>query len=322
MTFYYHFGLIDKIFIALFLLACVIFITRYYLVFLKLKVPVRKIFYKMPVRFFYFTLLLLALLGPALGIEKQFVEVIGKDIFVAIDLSNSMNATDVSPSRLESVRFQIKNLLEQLYSDRIGLIIFSDEAFMQCPLTFDKSALDLFLQMLKTDLLPSGGTNLAAPIQMALQKFEKEESPARDAFSKIIVLFSDGEDFETQSYSLVQDCKNKNVRIYCVGVGTIQGGRIPENGNFKTDQKGRMVISKLNYKHLQYLSENTGGKFYEINKVKNEVPQLVRDLREIKGQQLLTRYTDTSKIQYEYFALIAFLLICIDVLTIVKVIRL
>src|SRR6478609_969238 len=114
----------------------------------------------------YFLLLLVALLGPSFGAATKEIKTTGKDIYVAIDLSQSMNATDVQPTRLEKVKFELPQLLSKFNSDRIGLLIFSSEAFVQCPLTFDQSALNLYTQTLNTNLVPRAGTELAAPLEL------------------------------------------------------------------------------------------------------------------------------------------------------------
>ncbi len=118
----------------------------------------------------------MALLGPAFGEARREVQSVGKDIFLAIDLSQSMNANDVQPTRLEKMKFELKNIVGTFTSDRIGLIIFSSEAFMQCPLTYDQNALNIFIETLHSGLVPNTGTDFGPPLKMALEKLNDENS--------------------------------------------------------------------------------------------------------------------------------------------------
>lgn len=125
----------------------------------RLGLSAKRVFIKAILRTIYFGLIITALLGPSFGDTSREIKTVGKDIFICIDLSQSMNATDVQPSRLEKVKFELKNIVEAFNSDRIGLIMFSSEAYMQCPLTYDNNALNLFIQTLNTDMVPNFGTD-------------------------------------------------------------------------------------------------------------------------------------------------------------------
>src|SRR5690606_19155699 len=161
---------------VVFILLYFIYLFRFWRINRKLKVKKSRIFIKLGLRTLCFGLFLVAMAGPSIGSAMKEIKPAGKDIFIAIDLSQSMNAKDVGPSRHQRVKFELQNLIKNFSSDRIGLIIFSSEAFIQCPLTFDQNVLQLHLDGLNTGLVPNQGTDIAAPLNLALKKFQNDES--------------------------------------------------------------------------------------------------------------------------------------------------
>ncbi len=180
---------------------------------------------KLALRLIYFGLFLVALAGPSVGTGTKEIKQEGKDIFIAIDLSRSMNATDIGPSRLRRIKFELKDLVKNFSTDRIGLIIFSSEAFVQCPLTFDQNVIQLHLDGLNTGLVPNFGTDLAAPLAMSLKKFRTDEN--QDPKSKFIILISDGEDFAGELNPVLNDLNDEGIRVFSLGIGTAAGSTIP-----------------------------------------------------------------------------------------------
>src|SRR5690606_27957335 len=147
-------------------------------------------FIKLALRTLIFALLLVAILGPSFGGARKEVKAVGKDIVICFDLSKSMDAFDVQPTRLEKIKNEMKKVVSAFNSDRIGLVIFGSEAFMQCPLTYDQNALNLFIETLNTELVPVGGTDFGPPLKMALEKLTDEREQLTDPKSKIIILIS------------------------------------------------------------------------------------------------------------------------------------
>ncbi|MEO1255528.1 MAG: VWA domain-containing protein, partial [Bacteroidota bacterium] len=135
-------------------------------------------------------------------------------MFVCIDLSQSMNATDVQPSRLSKVKFELKNIVEAFNSDRIGLIMFSSEAYMQCPLTYDNNALNLFIQTLNTDMVPNFGTDFGPPLEMATEKLTVDDTVITRSKSKIAILISDGEDFGENTSEVANDLESEGISLF------------------------------------------------------------------------------------------------------------
>lgn len=282
-----------------------------------------RFFIKWALRVMYFGLIFIALLGPSFGFGKKLIQIVGKDIYVLVDLSASVNATDVSPSRLEKVKFELKNLVDQLYSDRVGLIIFAQNAYLHCPLTYDRSALHLYIQSLSTKLLVDQGTNLQAALQLALERFiAHEQKPGDKYFGKLVVLFTDGEDFGDSPNTVLTEFQKRSIPVFAIGVGTDNGARIPmAEGGFKLDKTGKFVVSKLNYQSLGNITKRTGGDVFQINAQSNDMPQLIKTIKSIKGRQLETKSIDTTTNRYAYFLWLALGLIALDIVLIVRVFK-
>ena len=276
------------------------------------------VFYKVFLRSAYFILFLVALLGPSFGDTKKEIQSIGKDIFIAVDLSESMNAFDIQPTRLEKLKFELKNISDAFSSDRIGLIMFSNEAFMQCPLTYDKSALSLFIETLNTSLVPNTGTDFGPPLKMALDKLSADESSVTRQKSKIIILISDGEDFGENTEDVAKEIENSGIKLFTLGIGTDKGSKIMTQRGFKKDKERKDVISKLNPVSLKKLASASGGKYFEINASQNDVARLINTIDDIEGELRDAKQVDVSANKYYYFLFLALILILLDVLVRVK----
>jgi Ca-activated chloride channel family protein len=311
----------EWIFIFLFLIAYAVYVIRLYRISRALQSGATRFAVKLVLRSAYFALFLIALLGPSFGDTSREVKSIGKDIFVAVDLSQSMNATDVQPSRLEKVKYELKNIVEAFNSDRIGLIIFSSDAFVQCPLTYDQSALNLFIETLSTGLVPSTGTDFAPPLKLAMDKLLSEESTANEVKSKIIILISDGEDFGESTADVASEIEQNKLTLFTLGVGTESGSKIPTRGGFKTDASGQVVISQLNARDLKNLAYLTGGKYFEINENINDVNRMISAINDLEGELRDSKTIDVSANKYYYFLALALLLVAIDWLWSIKVLR-
>jgi Ca-activated chloride channel family protein len=275
---------------------------------------------KLLMRVSFLALLIIALLGPSFGEGKREVKSVGKDIMICVDLSKSMDATDVAPSRLEKVKFEMKRIVEAFSSDRVGLIIFSSEAFMQCPMTFDQNALNLFIETMNTSLVPSSGTDFGPALQMAMEKFKTDEGNQKGN-ARIIIMISDGEDFGEETSSIARQVEDEGITMFTLGIGTETGGSIPTNRGLKTDQSGNQVVTRLNRKPLEQLAELSNGSYFEVSASKNDVPKLIRKISSIEGLERDSRTIDVSANRYFYFLLIAFIIFCVDMLIPFKPVR-
>lgn len=279
------------------------------------------VFFKVLLRTVYFALFIVALLGPSFGGSKKEVKSIGKDIMICVDLSKSMDAFDIQPTRLEKIKHEMKKLVQAFSSDRIGVIIFGSEAFMQCPLTFDQNALNLFIETMNTALVPVAGTDFGPPLRMALSKLETEDESNGQTKSKVIILISDGEDFGEETNEIAREIENKNIKLFTLGVGTDRGGNIYAGNGVKKDRDGKVVLTKLNSSSLRALANKTGGQYFEINESKNDVSRLVNTIGKIEGELRDARYVDVTANKYFYFLAIAAFLLLVDVLLNIRTVR-
>jgi len=200
----------------------------------------------------------LALAGPKYGFRWQEIRQHGVDIIVALDCSRSMTAADIKPSRLERAKREVFDLLAMLQGDRAGLVAFAGSAFLQCPLTLDYNAFNLFLNALSPDYLPVGGTDITGALKTAADAFDPKSGA-----DKAIILITDGENTgDGNPIEQAEVLKKKNIKLFCVGVGGKDGVPIPEaEGGFKKDKSGQIVLSRLDEKTLKKIAVITGGTY-------------------------------------------------------------
>jgi Ca-activated chloride channel family protein len=311
-------GLTQIFFIAVFIILYGIFVFKIVRISRTLNTPYHTIFFKLAVRTVFFALLIIAFLGPSFGDAKKEIKSVGKDIMICVDLSKSMDAFDIQPTRLEKVKYEMKRIVEAFSSDRVGVIIFSSEAFMQCPLTYDQNALGLFIETMNSSLVPSSGTDFGPPLRMALDKLGNQERISTQQKSKVIILISDGEDFGEETNEIDKEIEDKGIKLFTLGVGTEKGGQIIAGRGYKTDAQGNTVTSKLNSSELKSLASNTNGQYFEINESQNDVARLINAVGKIEGELRDARVVDVSANRYYYFLLIALILLVLDLLIDVK----
>ena len=256
--------------------------------------------------------MLLALAGPRWGSHYQEVTQKGVDIVIALDLSPSMLVEDVKPDRLERAKREISDFLKVVQGDRVGLVAFSGAAYTQCPLTLDYGALMMFLNILHPDHIPIPGTDLGAAIQGTMAAFDPKSET-----DKVILLITDGEDNEKRGLEAAVDAASKGIKIFIFGMGDPAGGPIPASGGrggFIKDDKGELVLSKLNEAGLQEMAAVTGGEY-----VRSMAGDLDLDLLYFDGikQKTDAAVVKSGKIKvYEerffIFAAVAFLLLLLE----------
>ncbi|NEM97178.1 VWA domain-containing protein [Pontibacter burrus] len=280
------------------------------------------IWVKFILRHVYLILLIVAILGPSFGAMKKEIKTIGKEVYIAVDLSASMNATDVQPSRLEKAKQEIQRLISRFNSDRIGLMIYGNDAYIQSPLTYDQNALQLYTRTLHTSLLPNSGTNYASVLQLALDKFgQLGSSPSAEQKAKILVLVSDGENFGENVERLADRLNEQQVQVFTLGIGTTEGSRIPVGNRYKRNQEGEVVITKLQSEPLIKLAELTNGQYYEVNDRVSEVSRLVNAINNIEGELRESKTIDVTANKYIYPLVLALILILLDALLTIKIVR-
>lgn len=283
--------------------------------------------WKLGLRLLYFGLLAVALLGPAYGVTQNPVRTAGKDVWLLVDLSRSMDAPDVVPSRLQKVKAELATLTNRFPADRLGLIVFSGEAYVQCPLTYDQAALQLFISTLQTTLVPPGSTNLVPPLELLLTRLEAippdSASSVTPPRATAVVLITDGEDFGENLEPTVRILARTGARVFTVGVGTTEGSRIPQTGGrgYLRDAKGREAVTRLVPAPLRQLAEQTGGQYFELTDQRDEFPFLLNALNRVEGQTQQVRTVSVADNRYRYPLIVALILIMLDILITVKVIR-
>lgn len=306
---------------GVFVLLYILYLTRFWSINRRLKVEKQRLFTKFIIRIAYFALFLIAFAGPSIGNSFKEVKEEGKDIFIAVDLSQSMNATDIGPSRLQRIKFELKNLIKSFPSDRIGLIIFSSEAFMQCPLTFDQAVIQLYIDGLNTGLVPNAGTDLTAPLRMALDRFLKDES--QEVKAKSVILISDGENFGDDLEGIVSELSDNNIKVFSLGIGTQNGSQIPRgNGVVIDPATGAPAISKLESGSLRLASSETSGDYFEISDESQQIGDLIAVIDRLEGGVANTRMVEASSNKYFYFLLVALGLALLDMILPIKTIKL
>ncbi len=202
-------------------------------------------------------LLFVTLAGPRMGYDTLELPHQGRDVVIAIDVSRSMLATDVAPTRLQRAKLLAEDLINELGGERLGLVAFAGTAFLQAPLTLDHGAVLAAVDELDTDLIPRGGTNIAAAIRSSEDAFSTAEG-----FSRAIILISDGEELDADGVAAARQAAAQGIRIFTVGLGSVEGSEIPLGpGEFVRDEVGQIVVTRLDVGRLTEIAETTGG-FY------------------------------------------------------------
>jgi Ca-activated chloride channel homolog len=221
----------------------------------------------------------LALTGPQYGFRWKKIERKGIDIVIALDCSRSMLATDIKPTRLERAKRKIRDLLDMLQGDRVGLVAFSGTAFLQCPLTVDYQAFYLFLDVLTPDYLPVGGTDLTAALQSAQQAFDPQSQA-----DKAVILITDGEQTGAgDPMAAAREAQKAGIKLFVIGIGSGAGVPVPaEGGGFKKDPAGQIVLSRLDESLLSRMALATGGSY--VRSVAGDIDLQTIYVKQIRGR--------------------------------------
>jgi Ca-activated chloride channel family protein len=254
-----------------------------------------------------------ALVNPKIGTKLETVKREGVDIVFAVDVSKSMLAEDIAPNRIEKSKQLVTQIINNLASDRIGIIAYAGKAFPQLPITTDYAAAKMFLQSMNTDMLSSQGTAINEAIELAKTYYDDEEQTNR-----VLIIISDGEDHSEVSANIAEEASEEGIRIFTIGVGDEKGGPIPikRNGvvlNYKKDQNGETVITKLNEKTLMDIAEEANG-VYINGKNTNDVVDAIRDiLNNMDKKEFEAKQFADFKDQFQWFLGLALFLLFIDI---------
>jgi Ca-activated chloride channel family protein len=255
---------------------------------------------------------ILALANPQIGTKLEEVKREGVDIMIALDVSNSMTAEDIKPSRLESAKQEISRMIDKLQNDRIGMVVFAGDSYLQLPLTTDYPAARLLLSTIDVDIVPVPGTAIGSAIRLAKKSFAAGEQK-----HKVIVLITDGENHEDDAIAAAKEAHDEGVVIHTIGMGLPDGAPIPvyQNQNivgYKKDNEGATVVTKLDQQALVQIAEAGGGKFIRASNQQNELDAILREIESMEkkefGAKIVTEYED----RFQYCLALALLLLLME----------
>lgn len=260
-----------------------------------------------------FACLSLALVNPKIGTKLETVRSQGVDIVFAVDVSKSMLAEDIAPNRLEKSKQLVTQIINSLVSDRVGIIAYAGKAFPQLPITTDYASAKMFLQNMNTDMLSSQGTAISEAILLAKTYYDNEEQTNR-----VLIIISDGEDHGGDISNVAEEANDQGIRIFTIGVGDAKGGPIPikRNGivlNYKKDNSGETVITRLDESTLRKIAEETNGKYINGKNTTEVVETIKQELDKMDKAEFESKQIADFKDQFQWFLGLGILLLFIDI---------
>ncbi len=266
---------------------------------------------------------IIALAGPRVGSKLKEVDKKGRELIIALDVSNSMLAEDVKPNRLEMARQSLHQLIRNLEDDKIGLIVFAGDAYIQIPVTNDYGAARLFLSSVNTDMVSSQGTSIGSAIELALRSFTPEsgQNGASVSDSRAIIIITDGENHEEGIFKTAEKAAEKGVVIHTIGLGDPKGVPIPVragSNNFRKDKDGNVVVSKLDESTLKRIASVTEGFYIRADQTGRALNQLINKLDELDSEQYTAKVFAEYQERYQYFLGFGLLLLLIEFLIMEK----
>ena len=265
--------------------------------------------------FLCITSMIIGISNPQIGTKMEEVKREGVDSMIALDLSNSMLAEDIKPNRLERAKQAISRLIDKLEGDRIGLIVFAGDAYVQLPITTDYSAAKLFLSTVNTSIIPSQGTAIGKAIDLSMRSFDMENGQ-----NKAIIIITDGENHEDDALEQAKLTNEKGVLVHTLGMGLSKGGPIPiynkygNNTGYRKDKEGNTIISKLNEQMLQEIASTGGGAYVRANNTQAGLSILFSEINKMEKKEIGTMVFTDYKDRFQLFLFIALLLLFFDLI--------
>jgi Ca-activated chloride channel family protein len=256
----------------------------------------------------------IALANPQSGAKLGEVKREGIDLFIALDVSNSMLAEDIMPNRLDRSRHSIIRLIDRLKGDRIGLIVFAGKAYVQLPLTTDYAAARLFLNTVRPDMIPVQGTAIAEAIRMAMQSFDVETR------NKGIIIISDGEDHEQGALDAAKEASAAGIRIFTIGMGSPDGVPIPVYNQFgkqtgyRKDRQGNTIVTRLNETILQQIAAAGNGTYIRASNARTGLDQIMNELEKIEKSEIESKVFTEYNSHFQWFTGVAIALLIMEML--------
>jgi len=258
--------------------------------------------------------LIIGLVNPKIGTKLETIKREGVDIVFAIDVSKSMLAEDVAPNRLEKSKQLVTQIINNLASDRVGIIAYAGKAFPQLPITTDYASAKMFLQSMNTDMLSSQGTAIDEAIQLSRNYYDDDEQTNR-----VLIIISDGEDHNDLSVEVAETASEEGIKIYTIGVGSEKGGPIPlkRNGvvmSYKKDQNNETVITRLNQETLRTIANKANGDYVNGNQTADVVKQIRDALNAMDKKEFEAKEFAEYKDQFQWFLGIGLFFLILDIL--------
>ena len=271
-------------------------------------VALKRQHFKFWILFFCVGLFILILARPQFGSKLETIKKQGIEVVICLDVSNSMLSTDISPSRLDKSKQLLSRLIDNLGNDKIGLIVFAGDAFIQLPITSDYLSAKMFLSSINPAMVPTQGTAIGAAINLATRSFSPNEST-----EKAIILITDGENHEDDALGAAKAASEKGIRVNVLGVGSVQGGAIPIPGtnNFQRDNEGNMIITKLNEQMCQEIAVTGNGMYARTDNTNSALRALQNELDKLGKSEVESKVYSSydEKYQIPAWALLVLLII-------------
>lgn len=276
-------------------------------------ISVNKRFAKFILFIVAFIFLIIGIINPQIGTRLENVKRSGADLMICLDVSNSMRAIDLSPSRLGKAKMAISKLIDKLNGDRIGIIIFAGEAYVQLPITTDYASSKLFLESISPDMIPTQGTNIGGAIDLSMESFGKDEGK-----NKAIIIITDGEDNEADGIKAAQRAAEKGVSIFTIGMGSPDGAPIPTYVNdvregYKKDKEGNTIVTRLNEQVLQEIAAAGNGIFVRATNSDAGLNNVLSAVDKLEKKQFESKMYSDYEDRFQIFIFIAFLLLLVEI---------
>ncbi len=257
------------------------------------------------------TLLAVTLARPQFGSKKETVTRQGIEVVIALDISNSMLAQDIAPNRLEKAKKIISRLIDKFENDKVGLIVFAGDAFVQLPITNDFISAKMFLETITPELISRQGTDIGGAINLAMKSFTSKEG-----VGKAIVVITDGENHEGGAEEAAKNAAEKGMNVYLLGVGSLEGAPIPISGtkDFRRDKENNVVVTKLNEQMAQTIAQAGDGAYIRVDNTNSAQRLLENEVDKLAKADVETEVYSEYNEQFEFTAWLVFLLLVIEAL--------
>ncbi len=256
--------------------------------------------------FFFF---IVGLARPQMGAKLEERTTRGAEVMIALDVSNSMLAQDYSPSRLDRAKLAIARLVDRLKDDRLGLVVFAGRSFVQLPITTDYISAKMFLNTISTESVPVQGTAIGEAISTCIRGFS-----AQSEKSRVIIVITDGENHEDDPVAAAKDAAEMGIKVYTIGVGSVEGQPIPMGGELLKDKDGNIVVTRLDETTLRSIAEAGNGAYIHAGNDEFGLNPIIDDIRRLEDEEHTSQVFEAYDEQYMYFFAIALALFVLEML--------